>query len=97
MNTYLETLFDKHKVSIKNRYEIEQMYMILPDHKKKNLIKNFEVFLAKFIYIEKSIEDEKEILIWDSVERVKNHILQKRKTELDKKIKNEINLLKGEL
>lgn len=97
MNTYLETLFEKHKVSKKNRYEIEQMYMILPDEKKKNLIKNFETFLAKFIYIEKSIEDEKEILIWDSVERIRNSILQKRKIELDQKIKNEINLLKGEL
>ncbi len=97
MNTYLHTLFEKYRVSKKNRYEIEQMYMILPDHKKKNLIKNFNTFLAKFIYIEKSIEEEKEILIWGSVERVRNHILQKRKTELDQKIKNEINLLKGEL
>ncbi len=97
MNTRIETLFEKYNLSAKNRYEIEQMYWLLPDFKKKSLINNFEVFLSKFNYIEDSIQKEKEILLWESVDKIRDSILQKRKEKIDEKIKDEINLLKGEL
>lgn len=97
MNTRIETLFEKYNLSAKNRYEIEQMYLLLPDFKKKNLINNFEFFLSKFNYIEDSIQKEREILLWDSVDKIRNSILQKRRQKIDEKIKDEINLLKGEL
>ena len=97
MNTRIETLFEKYNLSAKNRYEIEQMYWLLPDFKKKSLINNFEVFLSKFNYIEDSIQKEKEILLWKSVDKIRDSILLKRKEKIDEKIKDEINLLKGEL
>lgn len=97
MNTRIETLFEKYNLSAKNRYEIEQMYWLLPDFKKKSLINNFEVFLSKFNYIEDSIQKEKEILLWESVNKIRDSILLKRKEKIDEKIKDEINLLKGEL
>ncbi len=97
MNIRINTLFEKYNVSNKNRYEIEQIYSIMPAYKQKQLLNNFELFLTKFKYIEDTINTEKEILLWDSVERIRNSILKNRKNKIDEHIKNEINLLKGEL
>jgi len=97
MNEYLKTLFEKYKLSEKDRYEILQIYSFLSDDKKQNLINNFETVVLKIQKIEKTLELEKEILIWDSVERVRNSILEKRKQKIDEQIKKEIDLLKGEI
>lgn len=97
MNTRIKVLFEKYNLSEKHKYEIEQMYWLLPDFKKKNFINNFDLFLSKFYYIENSIQKEKEILLWESVDKIRDSILQNRKQTIDKKIKNEINLLKGEI
>lgn len=97
MNEYLKTLFDKYKLSEKDRYEILQIYSFLSDDKKQNLINNFEFVALKIQKIEKTLELEKEILIWNSVERVRNSILEKRKQKIDEQIKKEIDLLKGEI
>ncbi len=97
MNAYLQKLFEKHKVSEKDKHEILQIYTFLPDEKKQNLINNFEFVVLKIQKIEKTLELEKEILIWNSVERVRNSILEKRKQKIDEQIKKEIDLLKGEI
>jgi len=97
MNAYLQTLFEKYKLSDKDRYEILQIYTFLPDDKKQNLISNFEFIVLKIKKIEQTLELEKEILIWNSVERVRNSILEKRKQKIDEQIKKEIDLLKGEI
>ncbi|MDD2907090.1 MAG: hypothetical protein PHH98_00470 [Candidatus Gracilibacteria bacterium] len=97
MNIYLESLFEKYKISEKDRYEISQIYFLLPDAKKQNLIQNFEEIAAKIVKIEQTLELEKEILIGSSIERIKNSILEKRKQKLDANIKKEIDLLKGEI
>ncbi|MDR1945140.1 MAG: hypothetical protein LBQ59_03555 [Candidatus Peribacteria bacterium] len=41
MNTYLTRLFDKYNVSDRNKYEILQIFSLLPDDKKQNLLDNF--------------------------------------------------------
>lgn len=97
MNEYLKTLFEKYKLSEKDRYEILQIYSFLSDDKKQNLINNFEFVVLKIKKIEQTLELEKEILIWNSVERVRNSILEKRKQKIDEQIKKEIDLLKGEI
>jgi len=97
MNIYLHSLFEKYKLSEKDRYEISQIYWFLPIDKKQNLLQNFELVAAKIIKIEKTLELEKEILIWNSVERIKNSILANRKQKIDAHIKKEIDLLKGEI
>lgn len=97
MNIYLETLFKKYKISDKDRYEILQIYTFLPEEKKQNLINNFEIVVYKIQKIEKTLELEKEILIWDSVERVRQAVLQNRKKTIDEQIKKQIDLLKGEI
>ena len=40
MNTKLDFLFQEYKISEKNKYEIKQLYNLLPDYKKQNLIRN---------------------------------------------------------
>lgn len=97
MNIYLHSLFEKYKLSEKDRYEISQIYWFLPIEKKQNLIQNFGLVSAKIIKIEETLELEKEILIWNSVERIKNSILENRKQKIDAHIKKEIDLLKGEI
>lgn len=97
MNIYLHSLFEKYKLSEKDRYEISQIYWFLPIEKKQNLIQNFGLVAAKIIKIEETLELEKEILIWNSVERIKNSILENRKQKIDAHIKKEIDLLKGEI
>ncbi len=97
MNAYLQKLFEKHRLSEKDKYEILQIYTFLSEEKKQNLINNFEFVVLKIQKIEKTLELEKEILIWNSVERVRNSILEKRKQKIDEQIKKEIDLLKGEI
>lgn len=41
MNTRLEQLFEQYKVSPKDRYEINQIFWLLPMEKQKNLLHNF--------------------------------------------------------
>lgn len=97
MNIYLETLFDRYNLSEKDRHDILQFFTFLSDDKKQNLINNFEIVVYKMQKIEKSLELEKEILIWDSVERVSQAVMQNRKKFLDEQIKKQIDLLKGEI
>lgn len=97
MNIYLETLFERYRLSEKDRYEILQIYTFLPEDKKQNLINNFESVVYKIQKIEQTLELEKEILIWDSVERVRQAVMDNRKKVLDEQIKKQIDLLKKEV
>lgn len=67
MNTLLEQLFDRYKISLKDRHEIRQIFQLLPDEKKSNLISNFAVLVFRIDKINKDIEIEKEILLWNAV------------------------------
>lgn len=97
MNTRLQSLFDKYNVWEKNRYEISQFFLLLDERKRKNLLDNFEILAYRLEKIEQNIKEEREILIWKSVDRVKNYILEKRKKVLDSDAKSDIDLLRGEL
>jgi len=65
MNTLLEKLFHRYNISSKNRHDITQIYSLLPIHKKNNLLNNFEALAYRLDTIEKSIQIEREILVWD--------------------------------
>jgi hypothetical protein len=70
MNTLLKKLFDTYNISPKNRYDISQVYSLLPPGKQKNLIHNFEILSDKMIEIEKGLKVEREILIPKAVKNV---------------------------
>ena len=97
MNIQLKTLFEKYAVSAKNRHEVTQIFNLLSDTKKQNLINNFEKFSININKIEESINIEKDILIGWAVERIRNSILDKRNQRINLKIEEEMNLLKGKI
>ncbi|MDP2091158.1 MAG: hypothetical protein Q8K30_06205 [Candidatus Gracilibacteria bacterium] len=65
MNTRLEKLFEIYNFSEKNKYEINQIFGLLPMKKQQNLLNNFNVFAFKIQQINKEINLERRILIGD--------------------------------
>ena len=97
MNTKLEKLFEKYNFSQKDRFEISQIFFLLTEERKQNLLKNFDEFALSINKINSDIDTEKDILIWSAVEKIKNYILEERKNKIDENIKDEINSLKDEI
>lgn len=71
MNTRLELLFEKYNVSSKDRYEINQIFWLLPPEKQQNILKNFDIMIFRFEQIHKEIDLERRILIWDLFRDIK--------------------------
>ncbi|MDD2871602.1 MAG: hypothetical protein PHS49_06440 [Candidatus Gracilibacteria bacterium] len=95
MNTRLERLFDKYGISEKDRYEISQFYGLLPDIKKQNLINNFEYLASKIKVIENDISIERDILMTNSLDKIRQTIEFVKKEKLGDKVKEEIDYLKN--
>ena len=72
MNTKLEHLFENHDLSEKDRYEINQIFELLPDQKKQNLLDNFEALAFRIEKIKVDMVVEQDILIWDSLNRIES-------------------------
>ena len=94
VNTLLEKLFEKYNLSEKDKYEIRQIYDLLPPDKKQNLLNNFETLALKLRKIEEEISSEREILIWDALLDIKNVIDRVKKERLKNETKSKINFLK---
>lgn len=95
MNTYLLELFDKYNISDRDRYEIQQIFMFLPDEKKKKLLDNFAVLAGRLVQIEQEIELERELLIWWIVKELKERVEEQEKERINK-IRSELDVLKEE-
>lgn len=65
MNTRLEKLFEIYNISEKDKYEINQIFWLLPTNKQQNLLNNFNAFAIRLEQINKEINLERRILIWD--------------------------------
>jgi hypothetical protein len=65
MNTLLEKYFDIYNFSPKDRYEINQIFSLLPSDKQRYLLNNFDILSIKLERIHKLISLERRILIWD--------------------------------
>ncbi len=97
INTRLEKLFEKYRFSEKDRYEINQIFFLLTEDRKQKFLLNFDDFAFQVKKINSDIEIEKEILMSDEIEKIKQSILTERKNKVDFETKNEINFLKGEM
>jgi hypothetical protein len=93
MNTQLEKLFTQYSLSQKDRYEINQIYVLLPKVKQQNLLQNFAVLAAKLHKIENDLQEERELLIGSKVDEIRNKILKNRRI----KTQNKIETLKNEI
>lgn len=78
MNTQLEKLFFQYHISEKDRYEIRQIYSLLPSHRQRELIDNFALLATKFKQIEEEIQTQRELLLWEKVDDIKQLILKNR-------------------
>jgi len=63
MNTQLEKLFTQYSLSEKDRYEINQIYVLLSKVKQQNLLQNFAVLAAKLHKIENDLQEERDLLM----------------------------------
>jgi len=74
MNILLEKYFEKYGLSEKDRYEINQIFQLLPPDKKQDVLDNFENLVFKIKKVQEDIRIEQEILIWDAVSKIRNAI-----------------------
>lgn len=72
MNTQLQKLFEKSNLDNKDKYEISQIFELLPPDKKQNIINNFEILAFRLTIIHKDIELERKILISDIFTNVRD-------------------------
>ena len=75
----LEKLFEKFSTSEKDRYEMRQIFELLPEKKKKNILANFEVLSIRIQKIQRDLQLEQEILIWNAIERIREAIAKAKK------------------
>lgn len=80
MSTILQQLFDKYEVQAKDRYEISQIFALLPEYKKQNILENFWHLAVRIKKIQEDIMVEQEILIWSAVDNIKKAISNARNT-----------------
>jgi len=86
MNTLLQRLFDNHSVSDKDKYEINQIFELLPVNKQQNLLNNFDLLVIRLDKIEEDIRVEREILVWDALQNIRNAIEMAKREEFKKQI-----------
>ena len=72
MNTRLQKLFENSSLSDKDKYEVNQIFELLPPDKKQNILDNFDVLAFKLTLMHKEIELERRILIWDIFRDIKD-------------------------
>jgi len=63
MNTQLIKLFEEFKISKKDRYEINQIFLFLSDEKKHKLLGDFKTLAEKVLKIEEESIFEQEVLL----------------------------------
>ncbi len=78
MNVLLEKLFEQYNISEKDRYEILQIFQILPDEKKQLLLTNFEKLAKSIEKISQDIIIEQEILLDSILPEIQKIVLSKK-------------------
>ena len=72
MNTKLKELFEKSNLSNSDKYEINQIFNLLPAKKKQNIINNFETLVFNISLMHKQVEIERKILIGEVFSDIRN-------------------------
>ncbi len=72
MNTMLEKLLWNNSLQEKDKYEIRQIFNIVSDEKKQNILKNFDQMIISIIKIKKDLIVEQEILLWRAISNIEN-------------------------
>lgn len=70
MNIILEKLLTNEILSDKDRYEIRQIFDILSDEKKQNILKNFDKMILSISKIKHELRENQEILLWKAISNI---------------------------
>lgn len=97
MNTQLEKLFNQYNLSQKDRYEIMQIYTLLSNTKKQNVLQNFAVLAARLHKIENDLQEERELLMWNALRNIEDTIELVKKELMSSEYQNQLDSLKKEL
>lgn len=76
MNTQLKTLFKVYDIRKKDRHEIKQIFSLLSPEKRINFLNNFSVLADKIHKIQDDLYQEREILIWESLQRIRTAVAE---------------------
>lgn len=74
MNVILEKLLQNELLSDKDRYEIKQIFEIVNDEKKQNILKNFDKMIISIAKIKQELRENQEILLWKAISNIERAI-----------------------
>ena len=97
MNTQLKKLFIQYGLSEKDRYEINQIYVLLPMVKQQNLLQNFAVISSRLHKIEDDLHEERELLMWNALQNIEDTIELVKKELMSSEHQNKLDSLRKEL
>jgi len=63
MNTVLEKLLENEILSEKDKYEIRQIFELVDERKKQNILTNFDKILLSITKIKQELKEQQEILL----------------------------------
>lgn len=79
INTLLEEYLKNPILSDKDRYEIRQIFNVVDDEKKKNILKNFPRIIESITWIKQELKETQEILLWRAISNIEKAIEKSKK------------------
>ena len=94
MNVILENLLQNELLSDKDRFEIRQIFDVVSDDKKQNIINNFDKILIWIAIIKKELREQQEILLWKAIANIEKALKTARNNGIKKGTTSSIETLK---
>ncbi len=74
MNTALEKLLQNELLSDKDKHEIRQIFEIVDEKKKQNILNNFDKMLLAIAKIKQELKEQQEILLGKAISNIEKAI-----------------------
>lgn len=97
MNVILEKLLKNEYLNDKDRYEIRQIFNMVSDEKKQNILNNFDKMLVSIIKIKQELRESQEILLWKAILNIETVIKKFRSAWIKHVTSGSINDLKQKI
>lgn len=94
MNVLLEKMLLNNFLDDKDRYEIRQIFNIVDDEKKQNILKNFDKMIQAIIKVKEELREQQEILLGKAISNIETAIKNARNSWIKKASKYSISQLK---
>lgn len=97
MDQKIELIFQKYRISQKDRYEFLQIYMLLSPEKKVSMLENFDSIYQEIEWLKQELAVEQEFLFGKTLESIEQQVYEMKKQALAWKTWNEVQELKHTL